>query len=52
MKATIGSKFAHIQWFVLVHVDVDLFDVGYPIVHFTPILYVFNDPSQALLEAW
>lgn len=50
MKPTTGSKAAHIQWFLPMHVMVDLFATAGENVRRTTTMYVFKDPSQTLLS--
>lgn len=51
MKASTGSKFGRIQWFLPIHVFVDLFAVASAYVRKTPTLYVINQPCVKLLSS-
>jgi hypothetical protein len=51
MKATTGSSFVHQQWFMPIHVMVDLFAVAADSIRRTPTLFVSNSPSEALLSS-
>lgn len=51
MKASTGSKFGYIQWFLPVHVFVDFFVVALRYVRKTPTLYVVNRPCVQLLSS-
>jgi hypothetical protein len=51
MKATTGSSFVHHQWFMPIHVMVDLFAVAADSIRRTPTLFVLSSPSEALLSS-
>ena len=51
MKASTGSSFAHQQWFMPIHVMVDLFAVSCDNIRRTPTLFVLQSPSEALLSS-
>ena len=51
MKASTGSSFAHEQWFMPVHVMVDLFAIACDSIRRTPTLFVLHSPSEALLSS-
>ena len=50
MKGGTGSKAAHVKWFMLVHVMVDLFAVAKNVCR-TPTMYIFKSPSEAVLNS-
>jgi hypothetical protein len=51
MKATMGSKFGRVHWFIPIHVFVDLFAVGSSYVPKTATLYIFAQPCTNLLSS-
>ena len=50
MKGGTGSKAAHVQWFMPIHVMVDLF-VKADTMQCTTTMYVFKDPSPELFAS-
>jgi hypothetical protein len=51
MKASTGSKFGRIQWFLPSHVFADFFAVASRYVRKTPTLYIINQPCVKLLSS-
>jgi hypothetical protein len=47
-KATTGSRMGHLQWFLPLHVFVDLFAPAQNSIRRTSTLYVVNNPSEEL----
>ena len=50
-KATTGSRMGHLQWFIPLHVFVDLFACEEESIKRTAVLYVVNSPSDELFTS-
>lgn len=50
-KATTGSRMGHLQWFMPLHVFVDLFACGEERIRRTSALYVVNSPTDELFTS-
>ena len=50
MKATTGSKFGQVHWFIPIHVFVDFFAAGSNYVRKMAMLYIFAQPCPNLLS--
>ena len=50
-KATTGSHMGHLQWFIPLHMFVDLFACEEESIKRTTVLYVVNNPSNELFTS-